>query len=205
MLEGAQPDRVLGELVDLAIERRVKRGGDAAMDPTETPSSPVSDEEGRALAEKASVFLQQWLMLRVAIVVAKKRGSPERRLGEQYNQQVPCQRKSASQQRWQRKGEGKFENKGKGKDKGGNVGVASTALLEKGGAKGSPPRQRHHHSVPHSSPSLPRDGSRRSPIKRQWTMAPSWWRKSPSPDRAQVKGGNGGSSGSGNNRKGQRW
>ena len=74
MLEGAQPDRVLGELVDLAIETRVKRGGDAAMDPTETPSSPVSDEDGRALAEKASVFLQQWLMLSVAIVVAKKTG-----------------------------------------------------------------------------------------------------------------------------------
>ena len=105
-MEGAQPDRVLGELVDLAIERRVNRGGDVAMDPIETPSSPVSDEDGRALAEKASVFLQQWLMLRVAIVVAKKRGSPERRLGEQYNQQVPCQRKSACQQRWQRKGEG---------------------------------------------------------------------------------------------------
>ena len=113
-MEGAQPDRVLGELVDLAIERRVKRGGDAAMDPTETPSSPVSDEDGRALAEKASVFfLQQWLMLRVAIVVAKKRGSPERRLGEQYNQQVPCQRKSACQQRWQRKGEGEVREQRK--------------------------------------------------------------------------------------------
>ena len=83
------------------------------MDPTETPSSPVSDEDGRALAEKASVFLQQWLMLRVAIVVAKKRGSPERRLGEQYNQQVPCQRKSACQQRWQRKGEGEVREQRK--------------------------------------------------------------------------------------------
>jgi hypothetical protein len=58
LLEGTQPDRVLGELVDLAIERRVKRGGDAAIDPIETPSSPASDEDGRALAEKASVFVQ---------------------------------------------------------------------------------------------------------------------------------------------------
>jgi len=58
LLEGTQPDKVLGELVDLAIERRVKRGGDAAMDPIETPSSPASDEDGRALAEKASVFVQ---------------------------------------------------------------------------------------------------------------------------------------------------
>ena len=57
MLEGVQPDRVLGELVDLAIERRVKRGSDAAMDPIETPSSPASDEEAKALAEKASVFV----------------------------------------------------------------------------------------------------------------------------------------------------
>ena len=56
LLEGTQPDRVLGELVDLAIERRVKRGGDAAMDPIEAPSAPASDEYGRALAEKASVF-----------------------------------------------------------------------------------------------------------------------------------------------------
>ena len=53
MLEGVQPDRVLGELVDLAIERRVKRGSDAAMDPIETPSSPACDEEAKALAEKA--------------------------------------------------------------------------------------------------------------------------------------------------------
>ena len=56
-MEGVQPDRVLGELVDLAIERRVKRGSDAAMDPIETPSSPASEEEAKALAEKASVFV----------------------------------------------------------------------------------------------------------------------------------------------------
>ena len=43
----------------------------------------------------------------------RKRGSPERRLGEQYNQQVPCQRKSACQQRWQRKGEGEVREQGK--------------------------------------------------------------------------------------------
>ena len=54
MLEGAQPDRVLGELVDLVIERRMNICGDVAMDPIETHSSPVSDEDGRALAEKAS-------------------------------------------------------------------------------------------------------------------------------------------------------
>ena len=58
LLEGTQPDRVLGELVDLAIERRVKRGGDAVMDPIETHSSPASDEDGRAFAEKTSVFVQ---------------------------------------------------------------------------------------------------------------------------------------------------
>ena len=83
-------------------------------------------------------------MLRVAIVVAKKRGSPERRLGEQYNQQVPCQRKSACQQRCKGKGKGKFENKGKGKDKGGNVGVASTAspLAGKGWRARPWPRRR---------------------------------------------------------------
>ena len=56
-MEGVQPDRVLGELVDLAIERRVKRGSDAAMGPIETPSSPASDEEAKVLAEKASVFV----------------------------------------------------------------------------------------------------------------------------------------------------
>ena len=57
MLEGIQPDRVLGELVDLAIDRRVKRGSDIQMDPIETPSSPASDEDAKALAEKASVFV----------------------------------------------------------------------------------------------------------------------------------------------------
>jgi hypothetical protein len=31
-------------------------------------------------------------MLKAATVVDKKRGSPERRLGEQFNQQVPCQK-----------------------------------------------------------------------------------------------------------------
>jgi hypothetical protein len=45
-------------------------------------------------------------MLKAATVVDKKRGSPWRRLGEQLNQQVPCQRKSECEVREQRKGNG---------------------------------------------------------------------------------------------------
>ena len=206
MLEGAQLDRVLGELVDLAIETRVKRGGDAAMDPTETPSSPVSDEDGRALAEKASVFCSSGSCSGSPSSWPKNGVAPSGGSGNSTTNKFPAKGSQHANKGGKGKGKGKFENKGKGKDKGGNVGVSSTAspLVGKGGAKGSPPRQRHHHGVPHSSPSPPRDGSQRSPIKRQWTMAPIWWKKSPSPDRAQGKGGNGGSSGSGNNKKGQR-
>ena len=208
LLEGTQPDRVLGELVDLAIERRVKSGGDAVMDPIETHSSPASDEDGRALAEKASVFCSSCgSCSRPSPSWTKNGVAPGGGSGNNLTNKFPAKGNQNANKGGKGKGKGKFENKGKGKDKGGNVGVSSTAspLVGKGGAKGSPPRQRHHHGVPHSSPSPPRDGSQRSPIKRQWTMAPIWWKKSPSPDRAQGKGGNGGSSGSVNNKKGQRW
>ena len=43
LLERAQPDKVLEELVKLAIDRRLKNN-DLTMDPIETPSSPQCDE-----------------------------------------------------------------------------------------------------------------------------------------------------------------
>ena len=89
------------------------------MDPIETPSSPVSDEDSRALAEKASVFCSSCgSCSRPSPSWTKKRGSPGRRLGEQFNQQVPCQRKSECQQRWQRKGEGEVREQRKGDGQG---------------------------------------------------------------------------------------
>lgn len=45
LLDCAQPDKVVGELVDWAMERRVKKSGDAVMDPIETHLSVMVKEK----------------------------------------------------------------------------------------------------------------------------------------------------------------
>ena len=191
LLESAQPDRVLGELIDLAIDRRVKRGSDIQMDPIETPSSPASDEEAKALAEKASVFVAA-----VAHAQGRHRREGQKNLvspgggpGASTGKGPLGKWTAAGSKGGKGKGKGKPSNKGKGKGKGGSAGVASAVTPPK--ASQSPPSQWN--------------AAQNSPTKRQWGNTPGWWNKSPVADRAQGKGNKGGSGGKGNNRKGRSW